>query len=374
VSAPDDSDPTGDPGRANDPGRFAGLRSFTRLRFLIPGMTLLFVSVGVALESTTRKPWTPLEIAPPPTATLPPLAAPTLDSALRGRIVGPAGEPVADALVFVSADDRPAWTYTERDGTFEVAGLARGARTMSIVARRYEPVTRTVQGESLGELELAARPEPASIPTVERATLVGRVVLARTLGPEEAPDTYEVQLLPTTAPEDFGGALPRATTADAQGRFELVDFAAGTYTVRVLPSWARDGSWPDLTRPLGAEGGTRYEHLPAGDGPDDDGPDNGTPGDLAVHLPTGAARGRLFDDDGEPLEGALLLLHPEGDEDRLWPPVATGVDGSFTLTDLPAGRFVLTIRAGAGMIEHVLVIEPGKVTAVEVGRLATRGV
>jgi hypothetical protein len=341
---------------------------------LIPGVTLLFVGIGVVVESMTRQPWTRLEIAAPPTATLPPLTAPALDTALRGLIVGPEGEPVADALVFVNADDRPGWTYTGVDGAFEVAGLSHGPRTMSVVARGYDPVTRELHGESAGEVELVARPEPVSMPAVERATLTGRVISTDPLGtldpltPDQARSSYEVQLVPTSPPEEFGGALPRATTVDAQGNFVFEELAAGSYTVRVLPSWARDGSWPDLTRPTEATDGTPYEHLPAGHGPGD-----GVPPELAVRLATGGARGHLFDDAGEPLEGALLLLHPEGAEERLWPPVATGADGSFVLTDLPAGRYTLTIRAGGGLLEHTLAIEAGKVTTAELGRLATRG-
>ena len=57
----------------------------------------------------------------------------------------------------------------------------------------------------------------------------------------------------------------------------------------------------------------------------------------------------------------------------MWPPVATAPDGGFELGDLPAGAYVLTIRAGAGALEREVTVLAGETTVVDVGRFATRG-
>lgn len=348
------------------PPPLSGLRSLGRLRFLIPIVTLLFIGAGVAVENSTRVPWAPLEIAPPPTATLPSMPAPAAGSRLGGRLLDQEARPVADALVFVNVAGRPAWSYTGEDGTFLFEDLEPGTRTVSIVARGLEPETLVFEGESAGELTLTPRPAHASIPEVQRATLTGRVLVSGSLGLRPV----ELQLVPLAPPETFGGALPRSANVGDDGAFEVPDLANGEYIVRVVPAWARGGSWPDLTQPLAKPDAgantTSYEHLSDGHGPGD-----GVPPELAIELSVGRASGRLFDEEGEPIEGALVLVWPKGSPNRVWPPVATAPDGSFELDDLPAGEYVLTIRAGAGAAEQTLTIQTGETSTVDVGGFAT---
>ena len=72
---------------------------------------------------------------------------------LKGTITGPNGAKVAMALVRVNGSGER--TYTTGQGTYLLAGLEVGNRTISVTAQGFQPVTRAVMlGTAGGELTL----------------------------------------------------------------------------------------------------------------------------------------------------------------------------------------------------------------------------
>jgi hypothetical protein len=318
------------------------------------------VGVGLFLESTTTRTWRPLQIAAPPRAALAALERPPARRALSGRVVDADGEPLEEALVVLTVGEAVRWTYTDSDGGFRLDGVRSGDWSVSVVARDHAPTTvvlRTNEPEVFRELRLGERrPAPPALPSVARSPLRGSVASRF----EDALEGLEVELLPTLPLHEFGGPLPRRVAVDADGSFEVPDLAAGEYRVQVLPAWARGGSWPDLARPLGTPLERVHVLRAGGDGT------------VEIVLAHGAVGGVLTDDDGLALEGALVLVAPEGEATRLWPPATTAEDGSFEVRDLPAGSYRIHARAGAALVERSVTVAAGEVLAVDFAPLATR--
>jgi hypothetical protein len=93
--------------------------------------------------------------------------------------------------------------------------------------------------------------------------------------------------------------------------------------------------------------------------------------DLELTLESGALSGRAIDVDGHPLEGALVLVTIADSPDRVWPPVAADATGSFKLQTLPAGRYALTLRAGAGVVRETVDVRARETLELSLPPLAT---
>jgi len=266
---------------------------------------------------------------------------------LEGRVVGPDGTAVVDALVYARPSDVPTWDITDLEGRFELdwplASADRGADEgtveveVDVAAWGWPTTTETVAwgAESL-EVRLPQAEEPTPrLPDVEASTLEGLVVpsLVRAGGPSL---DLELWLEPVDPPDVFSPAVSRRMRCAPHGGFLLDKLAHGRYRAHVLPGWAAGGSWPDL---LG-EAAVVLEHPGA------------AAGELLLELADGAIHGTVLDAEGVPLEGALAMLADATRPERLWPPCVADAEGRFRFGDLPMGTYRLVVAAGEARHEE----------------------
>ncbi len=302
----------------------------------------VFVAVGVGYcrarqaESVRLLP----AFAPPPGAQLGPLDAPIGEFALAGQVVDIDSNPAAGVSVFVRSNDVPLWAETDADGRFRLLGLVGGPHEIALVKWGHPPrVARVDEPREDLVLTLAPpKPPPPPLPQIATAALAGRV--AHPLGGNYADEEgYELQFEPRGDLTDFGAAVLRRVSTDARGFFALEDLAHGDYFVHVLPSWAAGGSWPDLVSLADAQ----FAHAPDG-------------GDFAVFgLEAGALEATVVDPDGQPIDGAYAILADAEDASRVWPPRVSDAFGLLRFSDLPPGRYRLSLRAGESPIEELVV-------------------
>ncbi|MCK6445161.1 MAG: carboxypeptidase-like regulatory domain-containing protein [Planctomycetes bacterium] len=293
----------------------------------LPVVVAIALLVGFLTRSGSR-PWVdPAALAASEPPAFQPVVLPHGSATLRGRVFDDHGEPVRELPIYTRSANVAHWAYTDADGRFvldrlfdeehEVLALAFGRPTQSF---RLRP------GDAVHELRLAPpRPAATRLPDLPRSDLTGWV--ARALeGPLAG---LEVLLEPVDPPNVLQGAVPvRALVAD-DGAFDFRALAHARYRVRILPAWARGGSWPDLVAPEFAA----LQH-------------DGTQATVTFELGDGALAGRVEHEDGSPLAGALVLVHPSGDESRPYPAGTSDAQGAFRIADLPAGRYALEVRAG----------------------------
>lgn len=334
----------------------------------IPIVTLVAVAIAYLARDRLAPQLEELVIEPPPAASLPPLELPERTRSVSGRILDPDDEGVEAALVWLRAGDEPHWTYTAADGSFHLGDLEAGPWNVTVVAIGFPPraLSAAESEEPLTiRLEKPFGPPP-TMPPIVRAALTGKVTsrLAGTL------EGCEVVLVPVQPPQNLFAPLLRRTGVAADGSFEIPDLIAGEYRVEVRPEWAGGGSWPDLARPLAdAEGAANtqariFEHGASGT--------HGMTGRLDIELATGDVVGKLVDLDFETVEGALLLLAQASDSSRVWPTVESGPDGSFSLHQIPAGRYTLTARAGSATLVQEVAVRAGETTTLGVTPLEVR--
>jgi hypothetical protein len=160
-----------------------------------------------------------------------------------------------------------------------------------------------------------------------------------------SPRGYEVVLVPRSPPESLGSPVPRRVLTDGSGAFEIPDLAHGAYAVRVLPYWARGGSWPDLARSASSRDPLVLAHNAST-----------SVEELRVQLEDGAITGTVQNSEKQPLEAVLVLISQSDDPSRVWPPVSTAPDGSFVARDLPAGSYLVSLHAGSAAVEQVVAV------------------
>ncbi len=297
------------------------------------------ILIGGILSRSRSVPQPPAERFEPTSAPiLPPIVDPLGAARLasdarqdraRLRVVDPAGAPVVGAALILRSGDSTIWTFTDADGAATLEGLPPGKSRLAVLAFPHLGQEFDIQaGSEVLQLTLAPAAEvPTPIPDFARSKFAGRLIWTGSV----VPVGYEVLLLPVSAPSELGGALPRAAVTDDTGGFSFDALAHGRYFVRVLPPWARSGSWPDLTaipnRELDFRGATA-EH--------------------GIELRRGRIEGEVRDDLGRALEGALVLASEVGNEAHVWPPSSSGPDGRFRFLDLPPGKYRVICRAGEG--------------------------
>jgi hypothetical protein len=311
------------------------------LRYLIPLGTLAALALGFLVSRWTAEPPEIPEIAPAPESMLQPLAALDRARSLQGKVVAPDASPVGDALVWVRAADEPHWTYSDAAGEFHLEHLGPDPWKVSVVARGFDPILVTLVDMGSAQtihLVRAVEPPPTLAP-IARSQLRGLVIPA--LPGTVDVQGYEVVLTPRLPPENLGAPVPRRVTTDRAGAFTLPDLAHGAYSVRVLPYWARGGSWPDLARSLAASEGIAFVHNAST-----------AANELRIQLENGSITGVIQNSEKMPLEAALVIVAQADDPARVWPPISTAVDGSFTARDLPAGSYSVGVRAGSAVLEQ----------------------
>jgi hypothetical protein len=324
-----------------------GTRSPWRWTVVVPVLTLALFGVGFVTNRVSRVEERPLEVTPPPEAQLPGIVLPPRARELRGVVVGPDGAPVADALVSLIASDEPHWTYSNARGEFELLGLERGPWTVTVTATAHQPWSTTID-DAVGPTVLQLPDAPRAYPTFATrrlAPLAGTVGAART----RAKAGVEVLFTPTAPLQRLDAPYPRRVRCDEAGRFALADLEVGEYTVVVLPEWAQNGSWPDISRAEGTPPRV-WTHAAGGDAT------------LALDDVSGAVQGKVLDGEQNPLAGALVLVSSDARREDVWPPVTADARGEFTVADLPPGRYAVSVRAGSGSYQSSVLVRAGETT------------
>jgi hypothetical protein len=330
------------------------------LRYLVPLGTLAALAIGFLVTRWRAQPIDVLDIAPAPESMLRPLEPMPRTRVLAGRVTAPDASPVAEALVWLRAGDEPHWTYTDASGDFRIEDIGPDPWMTSIVARGFDPMLVTLAdtgGAQTIRLERAADPLPSLAPIV-RSRLKGIVIPS--LPGSDNPRGYEIVLVPRAPPESLGAPVPRRVLTDRGGAFEIADLAHGSYAVRVLPYWARGGSWPDLARGASSREPLVLVHN-ASTAVDE----------LRVQLEDGAITGTVQSAEKQPLEAVLVLIAQSDDPSRVWPPVSTASDGSFAARDLPPGNYLVSLHAGAAASEQVVSVPARTAQHVEFEPLQT---
>ena len=240
---------------------------------------------------------------------------------LRGRVRGPEGEAVADALVIASAPSlRDQVARTDRNGEFRLAGLGAGPITLAADSERYGALPPV-------PLDPQAAAMPVELQFAAAADLAGQVV---DLGSGTPLAQAEVWLAARVRSDGSQLELSdRPVRTDREGRFQLRPKAAGRYLLGAsAPGYAKtmvhaDGTGPDSVR-------------------------------IALARAS-QVLGRVVDANGRPLQGLLVRDRPaeaDGssaasflfDAHPSQASQATGQDGAFRLEGLAAGTVRLVIE------------------------------
>lgn len=259
---------------------------------------------------------------------------------LRGRVlVG--GRPVAHAAVSAVAIGATSWARaaTDRDGTFELVGLAPGPHTVDITASR-----------GIGPRDGWTIDVPQAGATRAFVLDPGGKITGRVLDGTGAP----VAGIEVTAREagERGGVT---TKTDAAGAFALAQLRPGTYHVIAQREWTSL-----LRKPATTDDERQGEmvHVPTG---------GQTHVQLTVETLDGTIRGVVVDATGRAVTDAFITLARESDaigalasrasETRFSKaPVLTSAAGAFAIGNLPRGKYTVRAQrrgANESIAEHV---------------------
>ncbi len=308
------------------------------------------IGLGIWTEASRREdPTDKVVLAAPPNPAFEELVPPTGEEYVFGRVLDVVGAPVEDAEVLLSSSRAETteaaplfWAMTDDEGEFSLDDVRPGTYTATVVRpdRRPEQFQVDVPTEGALVLRLALEaPGPVDpLPDFDRVDVTGRVLVPSTHPRAGTLSTqgYEVWVVPEEEdPLELTGVMKRRVTVDETGGFALPGLVAGRYELRLLPPWARGGSWPVLaTADLVAT-------PDAGDAP-------------RLVLRSAEISGALRDLASRPIQGALVELWPRDVPHRRWPLATTDARGEFRLTDLPPGTYVVELRAGGARLERTV--------------------
>ncbi len=331
--------------------------------WIAPLLAGLLLAWAVALAPASQRPPMPTYSQPevdPDLRGLSEKLESRASAVLSGRLIDTSNRPVAEAIVAARTDIVVAWTRSDAEGRFSLQGLLPGKAKVSAWRLGSPPIGRELDVPQadievvLPEFEFAAG-EPS--PTLDESPLAGRVLGCIADSSELSGAPFEVLLVPRDPVDTLQSALLSSSATDAQGRFEFPHLLHGTYRVVVLPAWARGGSWPDLT----AASSRELEHGP------------NSPPHLTIELACGSILAQLLDEEGVPVEGALVTMAPTDQPARVWPPTTTGPDGRFEFNALPSGDYQLDVRAGEGSISALRVrVEAGGTSTLDLPPILVR--
>jgi len=272
----------------------------------------------------------------PPRVEFAPEVYATGAESLRGTVVDDTNRPVAEALVMADLNGELVWDYTDLGGAFTLSRLPDAELRVTVVARKYTSAVRMVRPPR-GDLRIDLGPQvepPPHLPEIGEGELEGSLNAAIT---GRGLLDYEVQLVPVQPPEELGAPIPVRARVGADRTFRFPALLHGEYRIRVLPPWARGGSWPNLAAPEDAP----FVHGPATER-------------LEVTIHAGEIAGRLIDLEGQFVEGALVRVAAVDAPGRPWPPLQTDETGAFSVRDLPPGRYRLQVDAGESSLDEVI--------------------
>ncbi|HTX00064.1 MAG TPA: carboxypeptidase regulatory-like domain-containing protein [Acidimicrobiales bacterium] len=220
------------------------------------------------------------------------------DAGLTGSVLDESGDPVSGALVTVTdADGEHSGGPTGSDGSYTVDGLLAGEVTVSaaaegLVTSSPETVTVSAGTATTDNLALSAG-----------STLTGTIEAPG----GGAPTGAEVQAFSATSALAIDGTLGTDGSS-----FSIGGLAAGTYTVVAS----------------GSDGAPTSQSVTV------DGTDSYGPITLTLGAPQSLSGVVTDADTGAPLSGVTVYSDAPGTDGEQ---SVSGADGSFTLTDLPAG-------------------------------------
>ena len=317
-------------------------------------------------------------------------------AAISGRVVDEFGDPIWQARVVLEKTSAPADTNTneastETDdrgeyrlgslpaGTFRVATVTVGPMVQQTIGSNqvligsrpektyYPAVKASADAETLrlhpgderaaidfvipgaqtaqGNFTFIAplNDPDAAAPPLHTGVIRGRVVSTDGRGLSHA-QVRALPRFPASAPPGTGQAQafqPTVVTADTEGRFELPALAAGTFRV----SAGKVGySAPDAPFPLGFSGPGILIDLAEGE----------TKERVDLTLARwGAVLGHVFDELGDPLQGAsvqLLQVRYQAGKRRLVSAGGTSIPtddlGRFRISALPPGQYIVSATIG----------------------------
>ncbi|MEE2941237.1 MAG: carboxypeptidase-like regulatory domain-containing protein [Planctomycetota bacterium] len=340
---------------------------------LVPSLSLGIV-LGALLISTCSDP--PVDFPytePPEGAPPPPVELPMGDVTFHGRVVDLEGQPIDGAGVSLDQRGRPFYAWTDADGRFTLSELwPEGVRVrviaLGFMATALDGTDLTgTSADAPRELVLTRRisepPRPAEMRLADLEGLV-RLPAGASAAPE---DSYELLLVPTTAPTEPGGGFPRRAPVAPGGEFKIDLLHEGTYRAVLLAPEDRGGRGPDLL--AGPDGAPRIVEHTAGN----------ELGGMELVATAGRVRGLVSGpastDDLEAappaVRGALLRAErivgetsdgrPRVDRSN-FRAARSDEDGRFELTDLAPGPHLVTMVAGRRREERrVEISERGEV-------------
>jgi hypothetical protein len=309
-------------------------------------LTLLFAGGWVwalrqgpgKLELPPLAPW-PKALAAAP--------APEVGVALSGVLRHADGTPAADALIQVTTPAGTRWDWTSGSGAFTLTALPadpeiRAELEFGALALEHMPATFRLESPPTARVTWILPPPTRDLEAMP-ALVIGDFhgSLTRALGPTEG---LEVWLVPPPGIDPLTGQIERRATVATDGSFAFPSLTAGVYQARILPAWARGGSWPIL-----GTGALPFD------------PKSNQPVPRLATL-EGRITGRVFDDHGEPLAGAMLLVSPSESDQQVWPPAQSGPAGFFQVDDLPPGLYHLELVSGKAHQELEVRVSEGGVT------------
>ncbi len=277
---------------------------------------------------------------------------------LVGKITTKSGEPVADTRLHARmtggdarAKEHASGGSTKPDGTYELDDLQAGTYRLEVitdrgVAERDGYKIETKAGQTVTK----------DIVLDDGGTLTGTVV------DETGKPVPNVTINANAITESrfvFWDSAPNKS--DASGAFTVTGLRPGEYRVTAARGW-----FDSLRKPGTTDDSTQGEKTTIEAG-------KTSTVKLVVESQSGVIKGVVLDPDGKPVTDAFISKARESDAagatatgahgTRSWgwgdeKPTLTGVDGTFTLTELAPGKYTLrAYRKGGGeaLLEHVAV-------------------
>lgn len=248
---------------------------------------------------------------------------------VQGVVVDRAGEPVDSMSVVLAPGHRSSrWSYTSTDGTFFFDQVPAGRCTVAVADRTRRPLF-TADGSILEQDVQVANDETAELQFVidrPSGTISGKVIRA-----DGSPETraYVTAVREFAGgPDTWGGvrssaALQTGSIVDLDGSFELSGLVDGRYTV--------------LAQVRGEGREASLEHVETGS-------------DITLEIAAPASlSGRVTPGAGTKMpEYYLLQLANQDNGWRHAQSYLGGELGQWSVPNVPAGTYVVSVRSAAG--------------------------
>lgn len=267
------------------------------------------------------------------------------DTTLDGQIVDAAGEPISDATVITTQGRRVRRSVTDASGEFQLTELATGTVDLTVLVMHRLPTTVTVAvGAGSQRITISNPVQKPPTPVQPAASDLELELLLP--DPGDSPEGMTLAFEPVGNPS-VGERAPLRVALTNRTHITVPDLAHGTWTLRLLPkNGVQDLDW-DLLQPVG-KAPMRLTHP----GPE--------PLPLIAH--TGTIEGTLKDANGQPISGALVLVHPAQGEGPTLPPQRTSTQGRVRFDFVPSGDWIVRWRARRVGGEGTVSVERGQVT------------